>query len=122
MRTPDTYGYFVMTWRPTDHFTFNLSGDYTGRMYVPHTAGDIKEPYITIKEDELVRSKPFFTLGTKAAYDIHIENSILELSLGVKNILNSYQRDFDEGPNRASTFIYGPKTPRSVFVGCKLSI
>lgn len=122
MRTPDTYGYFVGTWRPTDHFTFNLSGDYTGRMYVPHVAGDVEAPYITATKDELVHSKPFFTLGTKAAYDFHVENSIIEFSIGVNNLLDSYQRDFDEGPNRASDYIYGPKAPRSVFVGCKLTI
>ena len=39
----------------------------------------------------------------------------------LRNILNSYQNDFDRYENRDSGYIYGPSLPRSVFVGAKLS-
>ncbi len=39
MRTPDTYGYFVATWKPATRFSATLSGNYTRRMYVPHVKG-----------------------------------------------------------------------------------
>lgn len=122
MRTPNSYGYFVFNWTPNHHFSLSLSGDYTGKMYVPHEAGDKVGDYITDPEGSLARSNPFFTLGTKATYAIHVENSMLEFSLGANNLFNAYQKDFDEGPTRASSYIYGPKMPRSVFVGVKLTL
>ncbi len=122
MRTPNTYGYFVFNWTPDHHFSLTLSGDYTGKMYVPHEAGEVLKDYITISEGRLERSKSFFTLGTKVNYAIHVENSMLEFSIGANNIFNSYQKDFDEGPNRASSYIYGPKQPRSIFAGIKLTL
>lgn len=122
MRTPNTYGYFVFNWTPDHHFSLTLSGDYTGKMYVPHEAGEQIGDYITIPEGKLERSKSFFTLGTKVNYAIHVENSMLEFSLGANNIFDSFQKDFDEGPNRASSYIYGPKQPRSIFAGVKLTL
>lgn len=122
MRTPNSYGYFVFNWTPDHHFSITLSGDYTGKMYVPHEAGEKIGDYITIPEGKLEQSNRFFTLGTKATYAIHVENSMLEFSLGANNLFNSYQKDFDEGPNRASSYIYGPKQPRSIFAGVKLTL
>ncbi len=39
----------------------------------------------------------------------------IEYSLGVKNITNDYQNDFDSGKNRDSNFIYGPSSPRTIY-------
>lgn len=74
------------------------------------------------KEAKVERSPAFFTLGTKLGYSFHVENSMLELNCGVNNLFNSYQKDFDEGPNRDSAYIYGPKMPRTIFAGVKLTI
>lgn len=41
----------------------------------------------------------------------------LKLYTGVKNIFNSYQKDFDKGEGRDSGYIYGPSLPRSLFFG-----
>lgn len=122
LRTPDTYGYFVFNWTPNHHFSLTLTGDYTGKMYVPHEPGEKIGNYITIPEGKLEQSKPFFSLGTKVNYSIHVENSMLEFSLGAHNLFNAYQKDFDEGPNRASSYIYGPKQPRTIFTGVKLTL
>jgi outer membrane receptor for ferrienterochelin and colicins len=46
----------------------------------------------------------------------------LELNIGVQNILNSYQRDLDSGPERDAAYIYGPALPRTLIVGAKLTI
>ena len=120
MRTPNHYGYFVLSYMPIHDLTFNLSGDYTGKMHVPHEHGDKEGNFITNSGDNMVNlTKPFYVLNTKVSYPIHIHHSGLELSLGINNIFNSYQKDFDEGPNRASAYIYGPKAPRSVMFGLK---
>jgi len=42
------------------------------------------------------------------------------LSAGIKNILNSYQSDFDYGINRDPSYIYGPMAPRTLFFGIKI--
>ena len=62
-------------------------------------------------------------MGLKASYEWSVFNySTLTLTAGVQNLFNSYQKDFDQGPNRDSGYIYGPTLPRSAFVGLKLSL
>ena len=41
------------------------------------------------------------------------------LSVGVKNLFNAYQGDFDTGATRDSDYIYGPNAPRTIFIGLK---
>lgn len=61
-------------------------------------------------------------MNWKVAYNIPIYKSInMELNAGVQNIFNAYQKDFDKGPERASSYIYGPALPRSYFAGAKMS-
>jgi outer membrane receptor for ferrienterochelin and colicins len=38
----------------------------------------------------------------------------------MKNILDSYQNDFDKGINRDAGYIYGPMQPRTVYLGLNL--
>ena len=91
-------------------------------MDVEHFAGGLRPDGTEVLKDELVRTNPFFDLGIKLSYDFKIWKTIgLQLNGGVRNILNSYQRDFDQGPARDSGYIYGPSLPRSIFVGAKLS-
>ncbi len=122
MKTPDVYGYFVLGWTPASHLSLNLFGDYSGKMWIGHEAGEKEGDYITAQKSELVRTPSFFTLGTKVAYTLDVSGAEVELSAGVNNIFNAYQRDFDEGPNRASAYIYGPKAPRSLLFGVKVSL
>lgn len=122
MKTPNVYGYFVLGWTPTSKLSFNIFGDYSGKMWVGHEAGEAHGDYITSDEDELVQTPSFFTMGSKASYTMSLSGTSIEFNVGVNNIFNSYQKDFDEGPNRASAYVYGPKSPRSIFCGVKLSI
>lgn len=122
MRTPDFYGYFVATWTPTKKFNTSLSGTYTGKMYVPHESG-VKDEFDNTKPNMTERSPSFFDINWKVAYNIPVYKIVnLELSAGVQNIFNAYQKDFDKGPDRASSYIYGPSMPRSFFVGAKISL
>ena len=114
-RTPNTYGYFTMTYNPLKQLSLALSGTYTGDMLVEHHAG-------YISENRTEKTKSFVDLGFKASYDVKMYKSInLQLFAGVQNILNAYQNDFDKGPNRDSGYIYGPASPRSIYTGIKLS-
>ena len=114
MRTPDIYGYFVLSATPFKKFDASFSGNYTGSMLIPHEAG-----YINVNRTD--KSDSFFELNWKVAYEIPLyEGSDIELNAGIQNIFNAYQKDFDKGPSRASSYVYGPALPRSYFVGAKI--
>lgn len=115
-RAPDTYGYFTSTFTPLKHFSASLTGTYTGSMLVQHLAG-------FVPEDCEVKTPDFFDMNLKLSYDIPLYKSVtFQLNAGIQNIFNAYQDDFDKGPLRDAGYIYGPGTPRSYFVGCKINM
>lgn len=114
-RTPNLYGYFVTSYNPLKQLMLSLSGTYTGRMLVEHHAG-------WIDANRTERTPDFFDMNFKAAYDFRLHGNIkLQLNAGVQNIFNAFQRDFDQGPDRDSGYIYGPSAPRSFYLGIRLS-
>jgi outer membrane receptor for ferrienterochelin and colicins len=105
----------MATVTPVRRFDISLTGTYTGRMLVQHFAGWVEKDVATL-------TNPFFDMGIKLSYDFRIYRTIgLQINGGVKNIFNSYQRDFDQGPDRDAGYIYGPSLPRTLFVGAKLT-
>ncbi len=115
-RTPNKYSYLTLTFAPLKQFTMSLSGTYTGKMLVQHYAG-------YVAEDAEITTPEFFDMNLRLAYDLKIrESTKVQLSTGVQNILNSYQKDFDKGEFRDAGFVYGPSLPRSIFVGLLLKL
>lgn len=121
LRTPQVYGYFIAESNPWKKLTLNLSGNLTGPMLVPHEA----------EISSLTKSQTFFVLNAQVSYEFGVKLSKnnsenqrdifnIQVSLGVNNITNSYQKDLDVGVMRDSGYIYGPKMPRCFFVGVKL--
>jgi len=93
-----------------------LSGVYTGSMLVQHFAG-------YIPKDTEVKTPAFFDMGFKIAYNFKLkENITLQLNAGMKNIFNSYQKDFDKGEFRDAGYFYGTALPRTVFVGVRVGL
>ena len=123
-RTPNYYGYFTLTASPLKKFDASLSGIYTGRMMVPHVAPtDIPEEYAGsyIQKDCMVHTPDFFELNLKMNYTFVLRDHIkLQLSAGVQNMFNSFQKDLDKGPYRDSGYFYGPTQPRTYYIGCKI--
>ena len=63
---------------------------------------------------------PFFDLNLKLETHIDLSKYFMTtLSVGVKNLFNAYQDDFDTGATRDSDYIYGPNAPRTIFIGLK---
>ena len=114
-RTPNEYGFFTIDWEATDSWCIIGSGTYTGKMLVPYFGPTLENP----DEGELRESGNFFDLGLKITKTLNFENSSLELSGGIKNIFNAYQSDFDSGVDRDPAYIYGPMTPRTIYLGVK---
>lgn len=116
-RTPETYGYFSMNYNPVEEFSLSLTGNYTGKMLVPYFGPQLPDPEV----GELRQSPSFFDTGFKFSYDFKVaDNAKVQLNVGVKNMLNSYQDDFDTGVDRDPGYIYGPLTPRTIYFGVKI--
>lgn len=116
-RTPNDYGYAILTISPSKRINVSVNYVYTGTMQIPHFAGAVNQ-----SKDEIITSAAFSDLSSKLAYIFPLSNSGIKIEVygGVKNILNSYQNDFDIGKNRDSNFIYGASQPITYFVGIKL--
>lgn len=121
LRTPDLYGYFTFTLNPFENVGLDISGVYTGQMYVPHYITEELDTGEELTRDELVHTDPFFELNLKATYILNqIPN--IEIFAGVQNLLNSFQTDFDKGVKRDAGFIYGPSRPITLLMGMKVEL
>ncbi len=116
IRTPNDYGYAILTFTPNEKWNATFNYVYTGSMKVPHFAGAPNQT-----RDEIFTSSAFSDVSAKVGYTLPIPNlgNKVEFYGGVKNIFNSYQDDFDIGKNRDSNYVYGPAQPRTFFVGVK---
>ena len=74
------------------------------------------------EEGELRTTGKFFDLGVKTCHNIKLNGAVLQLFVGMKNIFNSYQDDFDKGINRDPGYIYGTITPRTIYFGLKINL
>ncbi|WP_363317156.1 TonB-dependent receptor, partial [uncultured Porphyromonas sp.] len=110
-RTPNVYGYFTATYIPIKPLSIALSGTYTGSMFVQRmdiTAKNAAMGDMPERKAEAVKTPKFLDLGVKLAYDFKLYKTVdLQLSGGVQNILEAYQKDFDKGASRDSGYIYG---------------
>lgn len=115
-RSPDVYGYFTANWTVTPAFKMIFTGTGTGPMLVQHMEGSGTDV------DLAVTTQSFFDASVELVYTFRLFNRVnLDLSAGITNIFNSYQKDFDTGYLRDSGYIYGPSKPRSLNVGVAFS-
>ncbi len=111
-KSPSIYGYFLIAYNLSNNFQINLTGNYTGSMYIPHYAG-----YIEL--DELKRTNVFFELNAMLSYKLTYSPH-LRLSIGCFNLLNHYQKDFDITKNRDAGYMYGPFRPITPYIKFEL--
>jgi len=118
LRTPDLYGYGVLTYTPTGRLSAALSAVYTGPMTILHLAGAPENP----DTDRYQTTGSFVDMGLRVAYLQQLSriDSEIEWFAGVKNMLNAFQKDFDSGKYRDSGYIYGPAAPRTVYAGMRV--
>lgn len=112
LRTPNAYGFFTLAYTPNPHWDLSYSGILTGRMLVPHVIDPETERTV------LETTPRFFEQNLKLTYLWLLPGDCqIELFVGMQNLLNSYQTDFDRGPERDAGYVYGPSRPRTVFGG-----
>lgn len=113
-RNPNWYGYSTANWQISKPLSFDFSGSFTGPMQVPLVVDP--SGFLVLEE-----SPVFFDANLKLTYHWHVGKEFeLKFSAGVQNVLNSFQRDFSNGPTRDSDFVYGPARPRTYFIGLTL--
>ena len=114
VRTPNDYGYAILSITPHKQWSTTINYVYTGTMKVPHFAG---APNQTV--DEIITSPTFSDMSIKTSYTLPLKSNI-SIYGGIKNIFNAYQDDFDIGKNRDSNYVYGPGQPRAFYVGVRI--
>lgn len=116
-RTPDIYGYITANYSITNAFKASFSATATGPMLVQHLQGSGTDV------DLAVRTQSFFDASLNLTYCFRLFDRLdLDLTAGVSNIFNSYQKDFDLGSKRDSGYIYGPALPRCLTIGASITI
>lgn len=111
-RTPDTYGFAILTYNPLKQMTIAADVKYSGPMLVQH-----------VEPDWELTTQSFWELGAKVGYNFRLSQHLgMELSLGVKNILDQFQPDLDVGMTRDAGYIYGPALPRTYYFGVKFTL
>lgn len=115
LRTPNTYGFITIDTQLGRRWSFSANGNYTGKMLVPYFGPLLSEP----EAGELRTSKSFFDAGMKINYNLKFNISRMSIYAGIKNFFNSYQNDFDRGINRDPGYVYGPASPRTIYIGLK---
>ncbi|HSH50456.1 MAG TPA: hypothetical protein VK982_01920, partial [Bacteroidales bacterium] len=68
----------------------------------------------------LRESDPFYDIGAKLSYQYRLNGASMQIFVGIKNMFNSYQDDFDVGNQRDPGYIYGPGQPRTIYFGIKI--
>lgn len=114
VRNPSVYGYLNTSWIPSEKFSMDLTSTYTGSMVVPRVVSETG--FLSLNT-----SPSFFDMNLKIEGHFDFtEHFMTTLSIGVKNIFDSYQDDFEVGPTRDSDYVYGPIAPRTIFFGIKV--
>ncbi|MDW8205101.1 MAG: TonB-dependent receptor [Cytophagales bacterium] len=109
LRTPNMYGYGLITAKIFKTHQLNFTSVFTGPMTVANE-----------RTLQLVRTPAFTELNLKWTKQVKLaRHSNLELSAGVQNLLNSFQRDLEVGAERDAGYIYGPIRPRTWFAALK---
>lgn len=127
LRTPNAYGYLVGQWNAWKGLTLDAALSVTGSMKIFYEYGTNKGQSISAAEKalldadpnaQIIRKTPWFAdLGLNVSYKIPFHHTALTVFAGAKNIFNAFQCDFDQGPDRASSYTYGSMTPRILYAG-----
>jgi outer membrane receptor for ferrienterochelin and colicins len=117
LRTPDAYGFSRIDLSLGGSWKLGVSQVFTGSMRVLHLAGGE-----AIHTDRVVATPSSLEHHLRLSRTDKLADDRLQLEtfLGVRNLTDARQRDFDRGPYRDSNYVYGPGMPRTFFMGIRL--
>lgn len=112
LRTPTSFGYFRLSYDPTDRINLFSAIRFTGSMVVPN---EVQEIPIETKET-------FWEFDLGIAYKIPLFDYFGgKINLGVKNLFDSYQSDIGKGADRDPAYVYGPQLPQRFYAGIEIA-
>lgn len=111
-RTPGEHGSLTVQARLPASLDLFLGARYTGSMQMPHYAG-------FLDEDRLETTPAFLEIDVSLARTFSLAGRDLAITLGARNLTDEYQEDLDQGPDRDSNYVYGPRLPRSFHAGLR---
>jgi outer membrane receptor for ferrienterochelin and colicins len=115
LRTPNLYGFLSGNFQVKKRITLSYSAVYTGSMLVTHVVDG------NTGKQELKNTPEFLDIGLKCTYRLLEKKRIyIESEIGIQNLLNSYQRDFDNGISRDAAYVYGPMRPTTLIFSIKM--
>jgi outer membrane receptor for ferrienterochelin and colicins len=114
LKTPNVYANYLFAYKPIKPLNLALFGRISGKMSVPHYAGFIPEDIMEV-------SPAYYDLGFKIDYTFSLPR-FYNITVGayIKNMLNSYQSDFDSGMDRDAGYVHGPTMPRTIGISLKI--
>ncbi len=112
LRTPNLYGHVIGSYKWNTKWRTSLNVDYTGRMEVPYEGPAASLAIRTVRD--------FYEVNASVErYVTFNQHTNVTIKLGVQNIFNAYQNDFDTGRFRDAAYIYGslcyPEVSRLVY-------
>jgi outer membrane receptor for ferrienterochelin and colicins len=117
LRTARTYGYTHINYSLTCGLKIAYSLVVTGRMLV----SKLSDP-ITGKI-QLIRTGIFAENNLNISWESKLAAGFtMEISAGVQNLFNSFQRDQDKGILRDAAYVYGPSRPRTLHAGLRFKL
>ncbi len=108
LKTPRWSGVAQATWSPSEHFETFVGLKSTGRMSV-----------LNNRTGTLVRTPNFHVVDAGFTRHLWFGKTHVDLSVGVKNLLDRRQRDLEVGATRDSDFVYGPRFARSFYASLR---
>lgn len=106
LKTPALTGVAQVLFEPIERFQGLLALRYLGPMDV-----------LNNRTARIVRTSPF--LIADLAFTRHIAvgaEGDVDLTFGIKNLTDARQKDLEVGATRDSDYVYGPRSPRTLFV------
>lgn len=72
-------------------------------------------------EPGIIESQNFFVVDLGISKSWEVRETTVTLKAGVNNVFDSFQDDLQTGPDRDPAFIYGPRLPRSFYLGGEIA-
>ena len=117
-RTPNRYGVMKLSYDDGIYAGY-VAGKLTGRMTAPHVNSN---PVTGAQINNSLDMSPNFLVldvGLRRTWQLDDHKS-LTASVAIKNLLNDFQNDLDNGPYRDPAYVVGPRFPRTYFAGLTL--
>jgi len=120
LRTPRSYGYLTLKFVLNKKIDFDYSNVYTGKMWLTQIQNSPDNNQNSLK---LHQTEFFLEHSLRIGYKLNPEaKRIHQLTVGIRNFTNKFQRDLGIGPHRDASFVYGPNLPRTLTLSLSFSL